>query len=199
LPESPNILLKAKEGTVPLSDSIELERHRLARSTCPATRRGLIGLPMPKPASINPRIVESLYCDALVLSDEVRAAFNFSGRIDEVGEEADLARIALSSEGLRTTTRMMHAIAWLLNLRAYFMGELSELQLRRHGRLSPDLQESEPEQMELLDADVRELVVETQRFYERLIRLDRGWRQPDAGLPSAVERLRQTFEMRAGR
>jgi regulator of CtrA degradation len=81
--------------------------------------------------------VEGLYCEALVLSDEVRAAFDLSGRIEDTGTHED-ARIALSCEALRTTTRMMHAVAWLLNHRAYFMGELSEFQLRRYGRLAPD-------------------------------------------------------------
>ncbi len=152
---------------------------------------------MPEPTSINPQIVEALYCDALVLSDEVRAAFNLSGRIDQAGEQSDLARIALSSEGLRTTTRMMHAIAWLLNHRAFFMGELSELQLRRHGKLSHELVESDPAHMDLLEPDVRDLVVETRRFYERLIRLDLNWRRPEAGLPGAMERLNDTFAMTA--
>jgi regulator of CtrA degradation len=154
---------------------------------------------MPEPTPINPQIVESLYCDALLLSDEVRATFNLSGRIEQAGEMEDISRIALSSEGLRTTTRMMHAIAWLLNHRAFFMGELSEIQLRRHGRLSHKLQDSDQEQVAMLDPDVRELIAETQQFYERLVRLDRGWRRPESGLPGAVDRLRRTFEMRAER
>ena len=139
--------------------------------------------------------MESLYCDALLLSDEVRAAFSLSGRIDQAGEETDLARIAHASEGLSTTTRMMHATAWLLNLRAFFTGELSELQLRRHGQLSHELQDSDPEQIALLDQDLRDLIAETQRFYERLVRLDQAPPQQDTGLPVAVDRLRQTFEM----
>lgn len=76
---------------------------------------------MSEPTSINPRIVESLYSEALVLSDEVRAAFALSGRIEGIGADDDMGRIAMSAEGLRTTTRMMHAIAWLLNHRAYFI------------------------------------------------------------------------------
>jgi regulator of CtrA degradation len=154
---------------------------------------------MPEPTPINPQIVESLYCDALVLSDEVRSTFNLSGRIDQVGEMEDLSRIALSSEGLRTTTRMMHAIAWLLNHRAFLMGELSEMQLRRHGRLSHELQDSDQEQMAMLDPDVRELIADTQHFYERLVRLDRGWQRPEPGLPGVVDRLHRTFEVRAER
>src|SRR3546814_5443090 len=94
---------------------------------------------MCNPVTINPRILDALYCEALALSDEVRAAFTLSGQFKRAAADEDLSRVALSSEGLRTTTRMMHAIAWLLNHRAYFMGEISEFQLRRHSRLSPEM------------------------------------------------------------
>ena len=90
---------------------------------------------MSQPASINPRIIDALYGEALLLSDEVRAAFDFAHRLEDCAVREDAMRIALSCEGLRTTTRMMHAIAWLLNHRAFLAGELSEFQLRRHGRL----------------------------------------------------------------
>ena len=105
-------------------------------------------------ASINPRILDSLYGEALVLSDEVRATFALSGRIGQSGLDEDLARVALSCEALRTTTRMMHAIAWLLNHRAFFQGELSEFQLRRHGRLSVEVGRSEPDHCTLLEPPV---------------------------------------------
>jgi regulator of CtrA degradation len=155
---------------------------------------------MADPTSINPRIVEALYCDALVLSDEVRAAFSLSAREPgESSDDGDLVRIAMSSEGLRTTTRMMHAVAWLLNLRAYFMGELSETQLRRHSRLSADLLGSDPEHASMLEPEVRTLISETQQFYQRLLRLDRGWKDPNPGLPDAVDRLHQTFDCGAKR
>jgi regulator of CtrA degradation len=146
---------------------------------------------MSQPATINPRIIEGLYCEAMVLSDEVRHAFTLSGRIGETGDDEDLARVALSCEGLRTTTRMMHAIAWLLNHRAFFMGELSEFQLRRYGRLAADMPGSDPERLALLDPEIRELIGATERFYARLLRLDRGWRQRDPNEPSAIARLRE--------
>lgn len=153
---------------------------------------------MSEPASINPRIVEALYCEALVLSDEVRDAFALSGRIDNVGQHEDLARVALSCEGLRTTTRMMHSIAWLLNHRAFFNGELSEFQLRRHGKLSRDLKGADQDNLELLDPRTRALIAETERFYERLLRLDREWRQSKLQSPTAIERLRERLAHRAG-
>ena len=153
---------------------------------------------MSEPASINPRIIEGLYNEALVLSDEVRAAFMLSGRIETAGREEDLARIALSCEALRTTTRMMHAIAWLLNHRAFFMGELSEFQLRRHGRLAQDAAASDPERMALLDPEVRDLIGATERFYARLMRLDNGWRERATEAPSAIAALRERIRA-AGR
>jgi regulator of CtrA degradation len=154
-------------------------------------------------ASLTPRIVEALYCEALVLSDEVRAAFTLPGRVERarvVGApenlDEDLTRIALSSEGLRTTTRMMHAIAWLLNHRAYFVGEISDVQLRRHGQLSSDMRLSDPQQTALLPAATAHLVDNTQHFYERLLRLDQAWRLTGAAAPSAIETLRERIERR---
>jgi regulator of CtrA degradation len=151
---------------------------------------------MGKPITINAKIVEGLYCEALVLSDEVRHAFTLSGRIESTGTDEDLGRIALSCEGLRTTTRMMHAVAWLLNHRAHLLGELSEFQLRRHGRLSGDLRGSDPEHLALLEPHVQDLVAATTRFYARLLRLDRSWRQTDAQAPSAIDSLRERLERR---
>ena len=152
---------------------------------------------MGKPSSINPRIIEGLYCEALVLSDDVRDAFALSGRMDAAvasvtsnGVEEDEARIALSCEALRTTTRMMHAVAWLLNHRAYFSGELSEFQLRRYGKLA-DFPESDAERLMLLDGPTRELVTTTERFHARLKRIDNGWRERSPDEPSAIAALRE--------
>jgi regulator of CtrA degradation len=146
---------------------------------------------MNEPATINPRIIDGLYCEALVLADEVRAAFDMSGQLDARLTEGDEARIAISCEALRTTTRMMHALAWLLNHRAYIAGELSEFQLKRHGRLVRDRSSPDPDQLAWLDPDVRALVEATTRFYARLSRLDREWRECDRRMPSAVARLRE--------
>lgn len=145
-------------------------------------------------SNINPRIVEGLYCEALVLSDEVRAAFDLSGRIEETGTQEDAPRIALSCEALRTTTRMMHAVAWLLNHRAYFMGELSEFQLRRYGRLAPDFPAADPERMLLLKPEIRKLIAATEEFYARLLRIDRSWREAAPGAPRAIDQLRARLQ-----
>lgn len=152
---------------------------------------------MSEPAKINPRIIDGLYCEALILSDEVRAAFEMSSRPDARVADDDLSRVAFSCEALRTTTRMMHALAWLLNHRAYIAGELSEFQLKRYGRLAPDRPPADPEQFALLAPEIRALVETTNRFYSRLVRLDHDWRDP--GTPGAVARLRERIDMAIGR
>ena len=144
---------------------------------------------MARPASINPQIVESLYGEGLVLSDEVRAAFDLSDP-PYPGHE-DMARVALSCEALRTTTRMMHALAWLLNHRAYFRGEISDFQLRRYGRLQKSAAAADPERLALLAPEVQQLIATTERFYARLLRLDTAWREAEDRLPPAIDRLRE--------
>lgn len=155
--------------------------------------------------TINHRIVEGLYSEALVLSDEVRHAFALhaaasddgAGRaLDMHGFESERTRTAMSAEGLRTTTRMMHAVAWLLNHRAHFTGELSAFQLRRYGRLAPDVQRAQGEDLALLAPEIQALVGTTMRFYDRLLRLDRTWRRPQDNAPSAIAALRERLERR---
>ncbi|OCC25355.1 hypothetical protein MB02_01415 [Croceicoccus estronivorus] len=145
---------------------------------------------MTTPADLNRPIIEGLYSEALLLADNVRGAFDFSGRIDEMVEDEDLARVALSCEALRTTTRMMHVIAWLLNQRAFFNGEISEFQLRRNGRLPSRPSRSNPEQAALLPLPLRRLVEKTERFYARIERLDTAWHERFTMYPSAIHRLR---------
>ncbi|QSR17662.1 DUF1465 family protein [Novosphingobium sp. KA1] len=158
---------------------------------------------MSTPSPINPRIVEALYREALLLSDDVRQTFALPYQAPQQAPqqaphpiEGDLARVALSSEGLRTTTRMMHAIAWLLHHRSYFMGEISELQLRRNGRLSAVMRQSDARHLALLEPSVVALVETTRRFYDRLLRLEGSWKLTGDSPASAIQQLRERIERR---
>ncbi len=147
-------------------------------------------------------IIEALYGESLVLADEVRAVFALG--VQEIDSEAsDDLRLALSSEGLKATTRMMHVLAWLLNHRAYFSGELTEMQLRRHSRL-PEDRSSREEDLELLEIPTRELIDETVRLHRRIARLDKAWRDGFAVQPTVrklherIGREMMAREVRAG-
>ena len=145
---------------------------------------------MSEPTDLSPTIIESLYREALDLADEVRAAFVMSRPLDLAGADEDLARIALSCEALRTTTRMLHAIAWLLNQRAFFAGELSEYQLRHHGRLPAGQPLSDEDQLAMLGPSLVEMIHRTERFHARIERLDAAWRQRFAGQATPLDGLR---------
>ncbi len=144
---------------------------------------------MGTPTDINQPIIQALYEEALLLADEVRAAFDLHP-VRDTGEAADLARLAMSVEGLRTTTRMMHVLAWLLNYRAFFAGDLTEFQLRRHSRLPPD-RVPEADNLERLGPQTRARIASSVRLHSRVTRLDQAWRARFEMQPAAIHRLQQ--------
>ncbi len=151
---------------------------------------------MHDPASVRPRLVESLYSEALSLSDDVRAGFDLSELEASQARPDDPFRVALSCEALRATTRMMHAVAWLLNHRAYLRGELSELQLRRSGDLS-HLPPRDAQRVAILPLPLRALIEATEAFYLRLLRIEEEWRREGEAVRAPVsamqDRLAQVF------
>lgn len=146
---------------------------------------------MNEPATISPSIIETLYEDALLLADEARAVFDQRDPLVPIDHAASETRVATSCEALRTTTRMMHAIAWLLNQKAFLKGEISEFQLRHHGRLPPAQPSADRAQLALLAPQVADVVRRSEMFYARVQRLDRAWRDRFQLRPAAVHRLRE--------
>ena len=147
---------------------------------------------MARPSNLSRPIIEALYSEALVLADDVRAVFALGTKEPGSGDDA-MVRLALSTEGLKTTTRMMHLLAWLLNQRAFFSGEMSENQVRNHGALPAD-RPSDPRQLELLEPETCELIEETEALHRRIARLDQAWRQRfEMGSPV------RAFQKRIGR
>ncbi len=154
---------------------------------------------MPAPASITSTIVESLYDEALLVAEEAHLIFDKMSLLqsDETyTENVSPARMVLSCEALRTTTLLMHSLAWLLNHRSYLTGEMSEFQLRRHGRLPPAQTDITAEELLLLPAHVQDIVRRARALHARITRLDRAWRDHFAMEPSAVHRLRERLGMR---
>ncbi|WP_298463830.1 DUF1465 family protein [uncultured Erythrobacter sp.] len=147
---------------------------------------------MVRTTSLSRPIIEALYGEALVLADEVRAVFALGAKTP-ANDEDTMVRLALSTEGLKTTTRMMHVLAWLLNQRAFFSGELSEFQVRKHGAL-PENRPSDPVQLKMLEPETCALIDETERLHRRVARLDAAWRQ-NYELASPV----RAFQERIGR
>lgn len=146
---------------------------------------------MARPSSLSRPIIEALYSEALVLADEVRAVFAL-GAGEDISPIDDSTRLAMSSEGLKATTRMMHLLAWLLNQRAYLSGEMSEMQLRKHGLLPDDRLPREAD-VALLELPTQQLIAETVQLHRRIARLDDAWRE-DFFLRPNVHMMRERLD-----
>ena len=124
-------------------------------------------------ARMTPKLIDSLYVEAMVLADEARSYFDREGRDDRLGLDP-IARVGFSCESLKVTTRLMQVIAWLLTQRAVEAGELSPSQARTPSRRLGEAAESDPGAIEKLPERAAGLVQASQELYARVRRLDEG-------------------------
>ena len=124
-------------------------------------------------ARMTPKLVDSLYMEAMLLADEARAYFDRNGREDRMSLDP-LLRVGFSVESLKVTTRLMHVIAWLLTQRAVEAGELTLAQGRAKTRRLGDAPESDDERVAKLPDGAVHLVKASQELFVRVGRLDEG-------------------------
>lgn len=121
---------------------------------------------------INPKLVESLYLEAMSLADEARGYFDCEGAADR-GRLDPVTRVAFSCESLKVTTRLMHVVSWLLVQKAVQAGELEAGEAahpdRRLGRASDT---DDPVRLAQLPARSRDIVERSRDLYDRVSRLD---------------------------
>ena len=106
---------------------------------------------------ITPRLVESLYTEAMLLADEARTYFDAQGRAERDGMDP-FVRVGFACESLKVTTRLMHIIAWLLTQRAVETGELTAASGRRTERRLGHAGASDPAVVEQLPRGAQALV-----------------------------------------
>jgi regulator of CtrA degradation len=122
---------------------------------------------------LTPKLIASLYTEAMLLADEARSYFDREGR-DERAALDPMVRVGFSCESLKVTTRLMHVIAWLLTQKAVEAGELSRTQARRPARRLGEAPESDPAQLAALPESALVLVHASRDLYDRVRRLDEG-------------------------
>lgn len=147
-------------------------------------------------ASICPQIVERLYAEALALAEAVHARFAAVGpdADGESGKDDEPLRAQLNAEALRTTTRVMHCLGWLVDCRAAMARDVPEWRLRQHGYLVRQQPRSDDATLHCLPADVLALVRQSERLCERIVAIERAWCVPDAHIDydeSAIGRLQR--------
>jgi len=127
--------------------------------------------------SLHGKLADSLYTEALVLADEMRGYFDQEGRDDRDGL-SPYGRVQFACEALKSTTRLMHVIAWLATRRALDNGELGEGQVGPADRRLTEAAPSEPDVLGTLPSDARKLIMAGIDLYERVGRLADGIEAP---------------------
>lgn len=126
---------------------------------------------------ITPALVDALYHESMELAEEARLHFSDNGNRDLADTVLSPVRqVELSCESLKVTTRLMHSIAWLLNRKAYFSGELTERQLRANGHLLGEAGDSDPAVVATLDPQSRYLVKASADLFARIARMEDRFR-----------------------
>ncbi|MBB6425617.1 DUF1465 family protein [Sphingopyxis sp. JAI128] len=136
--------------------------------------------------------VENLYVEAMLLADEAHAAFAAQRDLGRANGDA-LAQIGLACESLKTTTRLMHVIAWLLHRRAMFVGDPGAGPNDSAARIG------EPVAADWavcagFDLSVRRIVSASERLFERIAAIEAGWEAPPPQPP--VQALLAQLEAR---
>ena len=124
-------------------------------------------------ARITPRLIDSLYTEAMLLADEARAYFDEAGR-DERQSLEPFARVGFACESLKVTTRIMHIVAWLLTQRAVESGEIHAADGRRPERRLGHATDSDPLVIGQVPPAAQRLVTSSTDLYARVARLDQG-------------------------
>lgn len=143
---------------------------------------------------ITPRIVEALYVEAMLLADETRSHFD-PARGDPPGLSPQLL-VACSCESLKVTTRLMHCIAWLLNQKALYAGELTPLQLAASRRALGHTPDSDESLVAQFPEETRRLIKNSERLYSRIARLSECRHADEAVRPAShllQEKISQAF------
>ena len=138
-------------------------------------------------ARITPRLIDSLYTEAMILADEARAYFDEAGRDDRQTLEP-FARVGFACESLKVTTRIMHSVAWLLTQRAVESGEIRGANGRRPERRLGHANDSDPIVVQQLPETAQRMINASADLYSRVQRLDEG-QMLDEPIPSPARAL----------
>ena len=153
-------------------------------------------------------MVEALYVEAMVLADEARAYFEtvqnapaqFQGRA-HAGTATTGAvdhRVGFACESLKTTTRLMQVISWLLFQRAIHAGELDAEFAHAKGNALGDAIPSDHAMCRQLPDAARIIIAASEQLYDRVRRLHVNRHRPRDYPPASparamMQHLEQVF------
>lgn len=148
-----------------------------------------------KDSTVQRRLIDSLYVEAMLLADDARSYFDDDGR-EERDSLSVMARVTFSCESLKVTTRLMHVIAWLLTQRAVFAGELGITDAHHPSRRLGEAPATDQYVHMELPPRAQRLVNASMELHRRVARLDEAQVAQAPGQSPArqmFERLASSF------
>jgi regulator of CtrA degradation len=142
---------------------------------------------------LTPKLIDSLYTEAMLLADEARSYFD-RGHVKGV-LPAEIS-VAFSCESLKVTTRLMHSIAWLLNQKALRAGEISQDDANSDARELGYSPASDSFQVNRFPSEAQTLIASSEDLYFRLQRFSAKMRVmavPTSEPLAMMDRLRASF------
>lgn len=140
------------------------------------------------------RLIDSLYMEAMLMADEVRAYFDESGK-DARDALDPIDRVLFSCESLKVTTRLMHIIAWLLTQRAIEAGEPGTDGARDASSRLGESIDTDVATRERLPEEARTLIEASMDLHARVARVEAGLEPAPHSSPARqlLGRLQQSF------
>ncbi|PAL23210.1 DUF1465 family protein [Sphingopyxis sp. GW247-27LB] len=133
--------------------------------------------------------VENLYVEAMLLADEAHSAFA-AARDLGAGRRDSLLQLSLACESLKTTTRLMHIIAWLLHRRAMIAGDPGAGPEDSAARIGEPVA-ADWTVCARFAPNIGRIIAASERLFERIAGLEAGWNAPAPAQPvqAMLERL----------
>jgi len=143
---------------------------------------------VPSHTYITPKLLDSLYTEAMLLADEAR--FYFDRDPGEYGISAQTA-VAFSCESLKVTTRLMHSIAWLLGQKALHAGEISEAEAAAEARQLGYAPANDDLVIDEFPIEAQNIIKASEELYFRLQRMGGDITRQRIEKPVPLEMLEQ--------
>jgi regulator of CtrA degradation len=135
----------------------------------------------------NSQVFTDLFRDGMALVEETATYLDGPGRQESKKLER-AAALAYATESMRLTTRLMQLASWLLLHRAVKEGEMSLAQANKEKskvRLSA-ADFHDPKNLELLPANLRDLIERSHKLQSKVRRLDSTMHNPVVPSPSTA-------------
>lgn len=145
--------------------------------------------------TIAARLIDVLYTEAMLLTDETRSYFDHHGPAERAALPPEL-RVEFACEALKATTRLMQIVAWLLTMKSASGGDVEVGDVRSLRRRLGAAPPFDPHLIIAFPEEAQRLLAAGADLYDRVARLEAGAVPPeavDSPARSLIQRLERSL------